>query len=155
LTAKSDSAALLSQPITGDVTIIAKVGSAVGTSSRAGLTFRDTTATGSRHASLLVSPTNALTFVRRTTVNSTTASTSGGTPSTARRWLRLQRSGTTVTAASSADGSTWTVLSSATITLNAAIQVGLFSTSGVSGTNAAATFESVQVILPAALRANG
>ena len=157
LTAKADSAALLRQTITGDVTIIAKVASqvAVGSTSRAGLTFRDTTAAGSRHASLLVSPANTLSFVRRTTLNSTTASTSGGTPSPARRWLRLQRVGTTITASSSANGTTWTVLSRATVSLNAAIQVGLISTSGVSGTTSAATFESVQIILPAALRANG
>ena len=157
LIAKADSAALLSQSITGDVTIIAKVASqvAVGSTSRAGLTFRDTTASGSRHASLLVSPTNGLSFVRRTTLNSTTSSTSGGTPSPARRWLRLQRVGTKITASSSANGTTWTVLSSATVSLNAVIQVGLISTSGVSGATSAATFESVQIILPAALRANG
>jgi regulation of enolase protein 1 (concanavalin A-like superfamily) len=157
LTAKADAAALLAQPISGDVTIIAKVASqvAVGSTARAGLTFRDSTAVGAREVSAVISPANGLYFLRRTTLNGTTTSTSGGTPSPARRWLRLQRVGSTMTASASVDGVTWTTIGSATVTLNAQVQVGLFSASGVSGTASAATFESVQIILPAALRANG
>ncbi|MCK6489361.1 MAG: Ig-like domain-containing protein [Planctomycetes bacterium] len=156
LAARADAAAMLTQPIAGDVTIIAQVATQNGTSAaRAGLIFRDSAAVGSRTAAVQVSPTGALSFVRRTTLNGSLASTSGGTPSPARRWLKLERVGTLVTASASADGVAWVKIGSATVGLGTTIQAGLEVAGGKNGGVSTAGFASVQVILPAPPAGNG
>jgi predicted phage tail protein len=156
LAARADAAAMLTQAIAGDVTIIAQVATQNGTSAaRAGLIFRDSAAVGSRTAAVQVSPTGALSFVRRTTLNGSLATTSGGTPSPARRWLKLARVGTLVTASASADGVTWVKIGSATVALNALIEVGLVGAGGKNGGVSTAGFAAVQVILPAPPAGNG
>jgi len=59
--------------------------------------------------------------------------------------VKLTRSGSTITAFESSDGSSWTQVASDTLSLPASALVGLAVSSHVSGTKAAATFDSVSV----------
>ncbi|MGH9409709.1 MAG: PQQ-dependent sugar dehydrogenase, partial [Vicinamibacterales bacterium] len=69
--------------------------------------------------------------------------------STAPHWVKLVRSGNTITGYESADGTNWTVVGSDTFTMNSVAYVGLAVSSHVSGTLATATFDSVETPVPA------
>jgi regulation of enolase protein 1 (concanavalin A-like superfamily) len=60
-------------------------------------------------------------------------------------WVRLQRSGNTFAASMSADGTTWTPLGTATISMAADVFVGLAVTSHDSSTTATGRFDDVVV----------
>src|SRR4029434_3582765 len=79
----------------------------------------------------------------------------GGFPFNGRQtWLRLQRSGTTVTGYGSFDGTTWTVLGSASISLGSSTFVGLAVSSREAGTSTTARFlEYSTTVSPVAVSA--
>ena len=72
------------------------------------------------------------------------ASVSGGSYSFP-SWLKLTVSGSTVTAYSSADGSTWTEVGTTTISLTAPVTIGLFTCAHNAGALGTATFDNVTV----------
>jgi hypothetical protein len=111
---------------------------------KAGVMMRETLDPGSRQALMLVSPGKGLAFQRRVDTNGLSTSTSGGA-GTAPRFVRLTRTGTTITAATSTDGATWTTVGSDTVAMASSIQVGLAVSSHVAGTTATATFASTSV----------
>lgn len=133
----------LYQPLSGDGQITARVTSVQNTHewAKAGVMIRETLAPNARHASLLVTPTNGLAFQRRTTVAGGTAHTgsTGGAP----QWVRLVRSGNTISAAKSGDGVTWVVIGSEMIPMAASVYVGLAVTSHNDTALCTATFGSV------------
>ena len=94
-------------PVVGDCTIVARVdslGTGGTTSRRAGVMIRQLLNANVIKVTL-VGPT-AVYNTRRTTVGGTTSSTSS--TATPPRWVRLIRGGYTLTAAHSANGTTWT-----------------------------------------------
>jgi hypothetical protein len=129
----------------GDGDIIARVASITNTNSwtKAGVMIRATLAAGSPHAFVLVSPSKGVAFQRRATANGTTDSTPG-TLSTAPRWVKLTRSGNLFTAYESGDGSTWTPIGSATISMPSSVFAGLAVTSHTTSATATAVFDGVQ-----------
>ncbi len=60
-------------------------------------------------------------------------------------WLRLTRTGATITAYSSPDGSTWTEVGSTTIAMTDPVTVGIFVCSHNAGTLNTSTFDNVSV----------
>jgi regulation of enolase protein 1 (concanavalin A-like superfamily) len=132
--------------LTGDGTIVANVTGEqfVANWTKAGVMMRETLDPGSRQALMLVSPGKGLAFQRRVDTNGLSTSTSGGA-GTAPRFVRLTRTGTTITAATSTDGATWTTVGSDTVAMASSIQVGLAVSSHVAGTTATATFASTSV----------
>jgi regulation of enolase protein 1 (concanavalin A-like superfamily) len=66
-----------------------------------------------------------------------------GTASTAPRWVSLVRTGGTISAYESADGSNWTLVGSDTFTMPGTVLIGLAVSSHVSGMLATATFDGV------------
>ena len=72
---------------------------------------------------------------------STNQTASGAVP----RWVRLVRSGNTLTGYQSADGTTWTQISSATVPLPMHVYVGLAVTSHMASRAATASFSNVTV----------
>jgi regulation of enolase protein 1 (concanavalin A-like superfamily) len=113
---------------------------------KAGVMVRDGTAAGAPHAFMLQTPTTArgTAFQRRVTGNGTTTSTAG--PAVAPPyWVRLERSGNTITGSVSPNGTTWTVVGSDAVPMGATINVGLALSSHVAGTLATATFDNVTV----------
>ena len=70
--------------------------------------------------------------------------TSGG-GGTAPSWVRLVRSGNTITASRSSDGVTWTTVGSDTFSMGQTVYVGVAVTSHDNAVLATATFDQVAV----------
>jgi regulation of enolase protein 1 (concanavalin A-like superfamily) len=134
--------------LAGDGSITAQVSSITGSQAwtKAGVMIRASTASNAAQAFMLVSTSKGLSFQRRAQTGATSASTSGGS-GTAPRWVRLTRSGNTITAAVSTTGQSWTTVGSATIDLPATALVGLAVSSHDTTRLATATFENVNVAL--------
>ncbi|WP_248516266.1 glycosyl hydrolase [Salinarchaeum laminariae] len=134
------------QEVSGDVTVTANVTSIENTHgwAKAGVMVRETLDAGSVHGMASVTPSNGTAFQRRTSTGGSSATTAGADSSGA-YWVRIERSGDTITAYESGDGSSWTEIDSATIAMSDSVYVGLPVTSHASGTLCEATFESVSV----------
>ncbi|MCW1912560.1 M60 family metallopeptidase [Luteolibacter sp. GHJ8] len=134
------------QPLSGDGQIIARVASVENTDgwAKAGVMIRESLTTGSKHAMIVISPSNGVSFQRRTaTGGSSTSTTTAGI--TAPRWVRITRTNNTLATSYSSNGTTWTTLGSATISMAANIQIGLAVSSHNNTTDCTAVFDSVTV----------
>lgn len=132
------------QPLSGNGSITARVLDLENThvAAKAGVMIREVLSSGSRHAMINFTPAGELQFLRRTSTNGSTANTQI-TGITTPIWLRLERSGSTITASYSADGSMFTTLGSAAVSMGTNVMIGLGVNSHVSGTVATATFDSL------------
>lgn len=68
-----------------------------------------------------------------------------GPASTPPYWLRLTRAGTTFTAQSSPDGTTWTTYATFSVTMGSSVVVGLAVTSHNQNALCTATFDNVTI----------
>jgi hypothetical protein len=151
----SDQFNFTSQTAAGDQILVAEVNGVVSTVStaEAGLMFRDSTASGAANALLDVQPNGSISFSYRGTTSAaetTVAGAQGNTPTlSAPIWLKLARSGSTITAyyaTGTAIPTNWTQVGSAiTTAMNAGSYLaGLVSTAGSnSGALCTAVFHSV------------
>ena len=145
----NDGLHFVSQALSGDGTIIARVVSIQGGSASyatAGVTIRETLSPGSTNANMSFVEGNWSIFVDRTatgTGNSATSGSSGHLP----YWVKLVRSGSTFSGYASQDGVDWTqVGSNVTISMAQNVYVGLAVSSGASATTVStATFDNVSV----------
>jgi regulation of enolase protein 1 (concanavalin A-like superfamily) len=142
----SDAFHFVHQPLAGDGRIVARVASLQNTHTyaKAGIMIRQSLAANSAHVILDVRPNGVIEFMRRSSTGATTTASSGGTQP-APVWLELRRSGATITAARSTDGTTWTTIGSTTITLTGTVQVGLVVCSHTTTLLNTATFTNVTV----------
>ena len=119
------------QPLSGDGTVTARVLSQQGQGldgstdsqewARAGLMIKESTQAGSPYAAIMVTPGHGV----RMQSNFTTDL--AGTGDTAPHWLRLSRSGSSITGYQSADGTSWDELGTVGLDgLPETIEVGLF-----------------------------
>ena len=113
----------MSQSLTGDGSIVARVTSQSDTDpwAKAGVMIKQSTTTGSPYALLGVTPGNGIDFQYGYNAN-----VSGGSYTFPNAWLKLTRTGSTITAFSSADGTTWTQVGATTISLTDPVTIGLF-----------------------------
>jgi len=132
--------------LTGDGSIVARVASVQYTAAwaKAGVMVRGSLSASSAHAFMLVSAGKGVAFQRRT-ANGGTSTNTAGSASTAPRWVKLSRSGSTITAYESADGKSWTTVGSDTIALGGTVYIGLAVSSHVSGVLCTAAFDHVTV----------
>ena len=132
--------------LTGDGDIVTKVSAIDNVNAwvKAGVMMRETLNANSRHAFMLVSPGKGLAFQRRTATGGTSTNTSGGS-GTSPYFVKLSRSGHTITAQKSVDGVAWTTVGSQSITMASTIYVGLAVSSHVDGVLARATFENTAI----------
>lgn len=144
---KSDSLVLASRPWSGNVVATVKLAGQGGApaSALAGLTLRESGSADARHVSVLASAVRGVFYARRLQAGAATRVTAGPVLKND-AWLRLQRLGNVVTAWASADGSAWTLVRRETLTLPAAVQVGLVLSSGSAAAGHAASFSNVTVI---------
>jgi hypothetical protein len=111
------------QPLTGDGTVIAHVVSQDRSHqwARAGVMIKAGSAYGSPYAAIMVTPGHGVRF--QSTFDTDIDGGSAGVP----RWLKLTRTGTTVTGFDSADGNSWQQRGSVNVgALPANTEVGLF-----------------------------
>ena len=133
--------------LTGDGSITAQVTTQTNTDAwaKAGVMLRDSLAAGAKQASVFITPGNGVAFQRRLATGgaSTNNQTGAGTAATP-IWLRLTRSGTTVSGYRSADAVTWTLVASDTIAFSQpTIYAGLAVTSHTNAAVSTATFTHV------------
>ena len=142
----SDQFRFVSAPLGGDGTVSARVATQAnaGTQGKAGVMVRATTDPGSPEYSVLVTPGAGIKVQVRATQGGTTtkvANPAGAAPA----YLRITRAGSTFTAATSPNGSTWTTIpgSATVLALPPAVLVGLAVTSHSSGQLSTVTMDSV------------
>ncbi|MGH3225974.1 MAG: hypothetical protein ACRDPY_46060, partial [Streptosporangiaceae bacterium] len=135
----------VSQPLTGNGTIVARVTSQTNTSpwAKSGVMIKQSTTAGSAYALLAVTPGNGVTF--QFGFNNSVA---GGSYTFPNAWLKLTWSGGTIIAYTSADGSTWTEVGTTTISLTDPVTIGLFTCAHDPGALNTATFDNVSVTSP-------
>jgi regulation of enolase protein 1 (concanavalin A-like superfamily) len=116
------------QPLTGDGGVTAKVLSQTGVEggshewAKAGIIIKESPKPGSQYAAMMITPGHGV----RLQSNFTT-DRAGSKATTAPRWLRLTRSGTSVTGYESADGANWTQVGTVQLpALPRRVEVGLF-----------------------------
>jgi len=136
------------QTLAGDGEIRARVTwqSNTHAQAKAGVMIRDGSSAGAVNALMAVTPGSGFTFQRRTTTSGSTTSTAGPALNAApNNWVRLTRSGTLVTSYVSANGTTWTQVGTASITMSASVSVGLAVSSHNNAVLGTATFDSVSI----------
>ena len=143
----SDEFRFTSQAVSGDVVITARVTGLQNTNgwAKAGVMVRETLGHTSRHAFTCLTASNGPAFQRRLTTAGSSAHTGGPTLS-APGWVRLERVGNVFISSVSSNGATWTEIRRETISMTAAVQVGLAVTSHADGTLCTATFSDVTVV---------
>jgi glucose/arabinose dehydrogenase len=142
----SDAFQFVYRPLAGDGTIVARVASVQNTDvwAKAGVMIRETLAADSRHAFMAITPGNGAAFQRRTAPAGASTGSSGPAV-VAPYWVRLVRSGSTLTGSVSSDGSTWSTVGSDTIPMGALVDAGLAVTSHNNGALCTSTFTNVSV----------
>jgi hypothetical protein len=136
------------QTLTGDGEIIARITNLqnTGSSSRVGVMIRDTLAPNSKQAFMGMTSSGAYRWVRRTTTGGSTSSTNSSTGTVPNTWVRLVRSGTTITAYKSTNGTSWTTVGSLTnTTFGSTCYIGLAVGSGSTTTLNTSQFGNVSV----------
>lgn len=144
----ADSFHYASKTLTGDGEIRARVTSQGSTDpwAKAGVMIRDGSGAGALNALVALTPSNGYTFQWRTAVSGTTTLTAGPASNAApNNWVRLSRSGTLVTAYVSANGTTWTQVGTATLSMSSTVSVGLAVTSHNNALLGSAAFDNVTV----------
>jgi uncharacterized repeat protein (TIGR03806 family) len=134
------------RPLSGDGVMTAQVTGLTNTHgwAKAGVMLRASVAPGSANVFMLVSASNGVAVQNRTTAGAATTSTPGPWRA-APYWVRLARTGNTVTSSISPDGTTWTVVSTQTVTLPADALIGLAVTSHNNAALTTATFANISV----------
>ncbi len=103
--------------LAGDGTITAQVGFAGSQPlARVGLTMRESDAPGASYMLIALTGSNGLVVQRRTVTGGPTVSAAVAGAPTGPLWLRLARSGDTLTSSYSLDGAAWTVAYASTFT---------------------------------------
>jgi hypothetical protein len=129
------------QPLSGDGTIVARVVS-VSPASVGGVMIRETLDASATELFTTFYPQNIYMNYRTTTGGST--SQAAGAGATLPYWVKVVRSGSTLSGYSSPDGVTWTqVGASQTITMGQNVYIGLGVSSGSTSSPATATFDNV------------
>ena len=147
---RADGFFFVHQSRSGDVEITVRLDAMENSNTwaKAGLMIRESLQPGARHAFVCLTPEIGAFFQARLTSSDTTSLTQGPWWVSAPYWLRLTRRGTTFSAYTSADGATWTLLTTQTLDLPGSAFVGLaVSAHDVTKSNTA-VFGNVQVGTP-------
>ncbi len=143
----SDTFQYVYQPLSGDGEIVAHVAGITNTSpfAKAGLMWRETTSAGSAHVIIDLRPTGDIEFMSRATNGGDTSYIAGATQAT---WLKLTRTGSTITGYVSVDGTNWNLVGTATTSMATSALVGLAVTSQNTSQLNTSTFDNVNVSVP-------
>jgi regulation of enolase protein 1 (concanavalin A-like superfamily) len=126
----SDQFRFIYQALTGDAVITARVDSVTYAHawSKAGVMIRSSLSANAAHGFAFVSAGKGAGFQRRPAVGGSSLSTMGSA-AVPPQWVRLARSGSTVTASISSNGTAWTTIGVQTIALGSTAYVGIAVTS--------------------------
>lgn len=130
----------------GDGELIARVTSITNQNqwTKVGLMVRESTAAGSRHATMFLASTRGDSFQYRVNNGGTSGGDNGDNVLTRPRWLKITRAGDVLRGFFSDDGVTWTQRGTITLAgLPANVLIGFAMTSHIDGTLATATLDSI------------
>jgi phosphatidylserine/phosphatidylglycerophosphate/cardiolipin synthase-like enzyme len=132
------------QSLSGNGQIVARVASVsnVAAWTKAGVMIRGSLASNAAMAIMLVSPSKGTALQYRASAGASAASIAGPLV-TAPYWVKIVRSGNTITGYVSSNGSSWTTVGSVSLTLGSTVQIGLAVSSHNSSRLATATFDNV------------
>jgi regulation of enolase protein 1 (concanavalin A-like superfamily)/chitodextrinase len=141
----ADQFQFVSAPLIGDGSITARVVSQSNTNvwAKAGVMIRETLAPGSTYAAVEVTPAEGVAYQGRTVTNGSAVSTVGPFIK-APYWVRVVRAGSTFSGYTSADGVTWNLVGTYTITMAAQVYAGLIVSSHDNGVLSTVVFDNVQ-----------
>jgi DNA-binding beta-propeller fold protein YncE/fibronectin type 3 domain-containing protein len=133
------------QPANGDCEIRARVTGIQNTHTwaKSGVMIRETLATGSKHAMVVLTPGQGVSFQRRGTNDATSLSTTTA-GLVAPQWVRVVRRGNVFSGYRSTDGVNWTLMGTETITMGSSVYVGLAVTSHNDGVLCSSTLDNVR-----------
>jgi autotransporter-associated beta strand protein len=145
--AKSDQCRVAWQPMSADGSIVARITGMSGTStgSIAGVMIRESSAAGSRYSFMGRRGSGALVNLNRTSASKAPSVTTAGTSSLP-VWVRVERVSSTLRTYRSADGISWTLVTSQKITMASQVYVGFVTSSGTNTRLDTAVFDSVILI---------
>jgi hypothetical protein len=135
--------------LSGDGEISARVTAQENTNpwAKSGVMIRESLDGNSKHATMIVTPGNGFNLQYRTATGGASGGIAGGALNAAlNNWVRLVRSGSTLTAYKSADGAAWTQVGSVTIAMNGNVYVGLAVTSHDNNRLNTTTFDNATFI---------
>jgi regulation of enolase protein 1 (concanavalin A-like superfamily) len=145
------------QSLSGNVEVTARIDSVflADANSAAGVMIRSSLSANAPYGSALVSAGNGAFFQQRAKTGGKSGRSylAGAAPP---RWVRAVRIGSTITTSSSANGTAWQTLGSATIPMGTTAYVGIAATSGIFGVATTAAVSEVSVVplsLPAPQKA--
>ena len=143
--AAADSFHYVYQPLTGDGEITARVFTVQNTndSAKAGVMIRETLAADSPFAMTTVTPLKGTSLLRRLVAGGPVGEPSLYLGECVPGWVKLTRTGNTLTGAISQDGVSWTNVGSDTITFGADVFVGMALSSRKDGYIATGAFDNV------------
>ncbi|MDX2286270.1 MAG: hypothetical protein NW241_19025 [Bacteroidia bacterium] len=144
----SDQFHFVYQKLTGDGEVIARVNSVANIDeyTKAGVMVRNSLDANAANAMMYISPVGRWTYQRRLTAAGRTSSVKSNAGAvTTPHWVKLVRKGNEVTGYRSADGQTWTLVSSAVLTLSPEVFFGLALVSHDTLKEAEAVFDNVKV----------
>ncbi|MES2660977.1 MAG: cellulase family glycosylhydrolase [Verrucomicrobiota bacterium] len=144
----SDEFHFVSQDLTGEAAVIARVASVENThaSAKAGVMIRASTAADAPYAFAFVTPSNGVWFQYRTAAGAS-AATAGFVSGTAPHWVKVARDGNTFRGYFSTDGATWTQIGPAqTIAMQATTRAGLALTAHNTATLNTSTFTDLTIL---------
>jgi regulation of enolase protein 1 (concanavalin A-like superfamily) len=142
----SDQFRFVYRTLSGNGTITARVVTQTNSNAwaKAGVMIRESLAANSRHAMTIVTPSNGRRMQYRSSTGGSSTDVNGGTGGVP-VWVRLVRSGNTFSSYRSADGVTWTLIRSQSITMGTNVYIGLAVTSHTNSALSTATFTNVTV----------
>ncbi len=131
----------------GDGSIVARVASVEGAHewTKVGVMIRATADPSSPHAYMLLSKSRGPRFLARTSAGAVTTSVGSGLTASAPHWVRLVREGNVITGSLSPDGTTWTTVGSASLSMGSSVLAGIAVTSHDATRLAAGTVDGVTV----------
>ena len=114
-------------PVTGNVTIVAEVTSQTDTGgwAKGGVMIRNSLAANSQYALECITPSNGSAFQYRTSTGGSAGGTGGDSGPAVPYWVKLVRSGNTITGYRSPDGVNWTQDGSVSIAMGSTVYIGL------------------------------
>jgi phosphatidylserine/phosphatidylglycerophosphate/cardiolipin synthase-like enzyme len=132
------------QSMTGNGQMIARVASVANVAAwtKAGVMIRGSLSANAAMAIMLVSSSKGTALQYRTAAGASAANVTGPA-ATAPYWVKIVRSGNTITGYVSSNGSSWTTVGTVTLTLGSTVQIGLAVSSHNSSRLATATFDNV------------
>jgi hypothetical protein len=147
----SDTFHYVYRSIAGNGMMIARISAQQNTSAwaKAGIMLRNSTAVGDQYAAIEMTPGNGASLQYRSTSGGNAVEGGRKTGIVVPYWVKLVRSGNTITGYSSANGTGWTQVGSAQITMGSACLIGLESDSNNTSSMNTSTFDSVSMLVAA------